>query len=171
MASDNFKHPTIDWDSASLYQEFVRFRNNVGFVFDITVHWLICLPNARQAGLECGSEDKDERYTRLLNGMKVRRMTPTKFWINLNCIFVPEKTSASRGIGCWRGNKALRSRVMWQLCWGLASHSLGLRVCAIWRCARGCDYSRRVWGEGPGAPTRQRWGTYAGHSSSSGSAI
>ena len=43
MASVNFEYPTIDWDSASLYQEFV------GFVFDgpladlpdkCKAHWL-----------------------------------------------------------------------------------------------------------------------------------
>ena len=108
MASVNFGHPTIDWDSASLYQEFVQFRNHVGFVFDGP---LADLPDKRkgQAGLKHGSENKDERYRRLLNGLKVKMMTPTKLWINLNCIFVREKTSPSRGIGCSRGNKALRN--------------------------------------------------------------
>ena len=37
----------IDWDSASLYQEFVRFRNHVGFVFDGP---LADLPDKRKAG-------------------------------------------------------------------------------------------------------------------------
>jgi len=47
MASMNFEHPTIDWDSASLYQEFVRFRNHVGFVFDGP---LAGLPDKHKAG-------------------------------------------------------------------------------------------------------------------------
>lgn len=34
MASTNFEYPKIDWDSEDLYQEFSRFRNHVGFVFD-----------------------------------------------------------------------------------------------------------------------------------------
>ena len=34
MATIPFDHPQIDWDSADLYQEFIRFRNHVEFVFD-----------------------------------------------------------------------------------------------------------------------------------------
>ena len=34
MSQIPFDHPHIDWDSQDLYQEFSRFRNHVGFVFD-----------------------------------------------------------------------------------------------------------------------------------------
>jgi hypothetical protein len=33
MASPNFEHPRIEWDSPDLYQEFTRFESHVGFVF------------------------------------------------------------------------------------------------------------------------------------------
>ena len=33
MATTNFEHPHIDWDSADLYKEFERFQNHVSFVF------------------------------------------------------------------------------------------------------------------------------------------
>ena len=32
MASLNFEHPLIDWDSLDLYQEFRHFRNHISFV-------------------------------------------------------------------------------------------------------------------------------------------
>lgn len=34
MAHFSFDHPSIDWDSADLYQEFGRFKSHVKFVFD-----------------------------------------------------------------------------------------------------------------------------------------
>ena len=34
MSQIPFDHPHIDWNNQDLYQEFSRFRNHVGFVFD-----------------------------------------------------------------------------------------------------------------------------------------
>ena len=34
MSHIKFDHPHIDWDNQNLYQEFSRFRNHFGFVFD-----------------------------------------------------------------------------------------------------------------------------------------
>ena len=47
MASTNFEHPSIDWEATDLYQEFIRFRDHVGFVFDGP---LATLPDKQKAG-------------------------------------------------------------------------------------------------------------------------
>ena len=47
MSSPNFEHPSIDWNSLDLNQEFRRFRNHVSFVLSGP---LADIPELRQAG-------------------------------------------------------------------------------------------------------------------------
>ena len=59
MATMNFEYPQIDWDSEDLYQEFSRFRNHIGFVFEGPLSKLTDKQKAGWLGTWIGSQGRE----------------------------------------------------------------------------------------------------------------
>lgn len=96
MSQIPFDHPHIDWDSQDLYEEFSRFRNHVGFVFDRPLSKLKAEEKAGWLGTWIGLRGRE--IYKMLQWGEGEQKDPIKVLDELEAYLRPQKTSASQGV-------------------------------------------------------------------------
>ena len=89
MSQIPFDHPQIDWDSQDLYQEFSRFRNHVGFVFDGPLSKLKAEEKAGWLGTWIGLQGREIYKT--LHWEEGEKANPVKVLDKLEAYVRPRK--------------------------------------------------------------------------------